>query len=334
MTSKQILVLLGLAHLTACLAPAPQKESKDAGMINPDAGIADARAPLVAEGDPATIALRGPCELADRVGGFSVEAYHDYSIVEGKVANSVVPAAVRDVFAQEGDCRLLKRRSLFCTPTCETGTTCDVNGSCIDYPEQQNLGQVTIAGLKKDIYMDPMQPGNTYFDTNLPHPAFSSGSLVQLRTTTGTYGAMELNGVGMEPLEILGDNWTIAQGQSLEVRWQTPTEPGRAKVWLELTIDQHGSSPVSLDCQFEDDGEAEIPSSLIDEMYNLGVSGFPNGGLSRQTLDSLAISDGCIDFKVATPTRATVRVSGHIPCNNQDDCPSGLTCDTAQQTCI
>ena len=40
------------------------------------------------------VPLRGACEAAERLGGFVVEEYEAYSIVEGKAANGIVPVTI------------------------------------------------------------------------------------------------------------------------------------------------------------------------------------------------------------------------------------------------
>lgn len=54
------------------------------------------------EGDPATVELAGPCPMATDYGGFVVEAYEDYSIVAGKVADGMVPITVLEEVGAEG----------------------------------------------------------------------------------------------------------------------------------------------------------------------------------------------------------------------------------------
>jgi hypothetical protein len=284
-------------------------------------------------GDPSTISLRGACDLGERYGGFTVASNADYSLVDGKVADGVVPVNVLEETKVEGVCRLLRRRNPFCDPPCQAGQTCNFDGSCIRFPEQQDLGHVSIGGLEKAIELDPLQPGNSYFDTDVPHPVFEAGRLVSLRTTAGAYGELALHGVGVEALTLGESMWTMSEGARLEVTWNAPTSPTRARVELRVSIDQHGNSPLALVCEFEDTGMGQVPATLVDELINSGVSGYPSGSLSRRTVDSVDVGGGCMDLAVSSPREQTVRVAGHTPCTRPDQCPSGQTCDTENQTC-
>jgi hypothetical protein len=281
------------------------------------------------------IELRGACSDETRWGLFLVEAQPQYSLVDGKVANGVVPAAVPELVGTEGECKLLKRRNPFCDPPCQAGQACDHDGTCITYPMQQNVGTVSISGLEKEIVMEPLPPSNNYFDTQVPHPVFASGAEVHLTTTEGAFGALELFGFGFELLEA-NEAWTVARGSPLSLTWTAPAAPVRTRIDFRLNIDQHGNSPVNLVCSFDDDGAAEIPASLIDALFTAGVSGFPNGALTRETVDSMPIGaggEGCVELRIGSPRRGMVTVSGHTPCNGPNDCPPGQTCNIAINTC-
>ena len=108
--------------------------------------------------------------------------------------------------------------------------------------------------------------------------------------------------------------------------WTAPTTAGRGEVRLRLNIDQHGVTPVSLYCSFEDDGSAVVPASVIDGLLAQGVSGFPSVLMSRRTVDRQDVGDGCMEFIVQSPREAAVDVEGFIPCDSPDDCPTGMTC--------
>jgi hypothetical protein len=273
--------------------------------------------------------LRGPCTEEDRWGLFLVEAQSMYSLVDGKVADGVVPAAVPELVRAEGECKLLKRRNLFCNPPCEAGQTCDLDGACIAFPMQQNVGTVSITGLEKPITMEPLPPSNAYFDTDVPHPLFVPGAEVRLTTTERDLG---LSGFGFELLEA-DAMWTVEPSAALTLAWTPPPAPSHTQIDFRLNIDQHGNSPLSLACTFDDDGAAEIPAALIGALFDAGVSGFPNGALVRSTTDSTAMGAGCVEMRISSPVRATVAVRGHTPCNSSAQCPMGQRCDLPTNTC-
>ncbi len=283
--------------------------------------------------DPETVPLNGACDLEDDLGGFMVVAETDYSYVTGTVSNGVVPATILEEIQAEGDCLLMLRDNPYCDPPCDAGETCDFDGSCIPYPETQDLGQVAIVGLEEAVAMDPMEPGFNYFDTDVPHPAFLPGNLVTLRTEGGAYEALELYGVGVDLLEPGEEDLAITEGQALLITWNPPQGTSRSTVRLELTIDQHGNTPISLWCEFQDTGSGEIPADLVTGLVEAGVSGFPNASLNRHTVDSAQVADGCVDFEISSPRFPDVSVSGYTPCYSDKDCPPGESCNELLEIC-
>lgn len=320
-------LILSLLLLAAC--PAPDQDSD----TDPDSDSdSDTVPPLdPPEGDAATVELAGDCELDERFGAFTISDYETYTIVDGAVANAVVPVTITPEISAQGDCRLLVRDNPFCEGGCAQDETCDFDGECLPYPEAQDLGQITVAGLVVDVRMTPVQPGFRYFNTSLPHPAFSPGDLLQLRAGGGEFGAFDLHGIGVEPLVVPAEDWVITEGEDMLVSW-TAAE-GRATVQLAMRIDQHGSSPATVFCEFDDDGSGTIPAQIVDDLIGAGVTGFPNGSLTRRTVDNARAGGGCVDLITQSRRSPNVRVAGFTPCNRQEDCPDGLTCDIPNQIC-
>jgi hypothetical protein len=276
--------------------------------------------------------LDGACPLATRLGGFAVSAGPLYSFVEGKVADGVVPLTVLDDAGTFGPCQLLRRPSLVCDPTCQAGDTCDRGGECIAYPRQQNAGHVSVYGLRAAVEMDPLPPGNNYSATQVPHPLFEPGAPLLLETLDGFFGALELSGDGVTLLDE-PDDWVLAPGAPLVIGWNTAAEDARSSIVARLTVDQHGTSPVSLVCRFAETDTGEVPADAVDALLESGISGFPNGSLTRETADSIDSGSGCVDLRVISSRAASVEVAGHIPCNASTPCPSPLECNLALEQC-
>lgn len=315
-----------LASLLACVV-APD----DTAASSRDS-VGDSGSDTVA--DPATVPLAGACDLADDFGGFAVTALDDESAVEGAVADSVVPADVLVEVAAEGGCRMLRRDNPFCDPACDPGEACTFENTCVAWPANQDLGTVTIDGLLEPVSMEPVFPGNLYYDTELPHPALLPGELVTLSMPGGVYGPIELYGVGVEPLDATGLAWTLGAGTDLDLTWPAPGGPVvRSEIVVSLSIDQHGVSPSRLECALDDDGAAAVPATLIDALLNAGVTGFPAATITRRTADRAPAGAGCLDFEVASPRVVPVTVEGHTPCVTDNECPDGQTCDEEMQTC-
>ncbi len=285
--------------------------------------------------DPATVPLAGPCEMAADQGGFRVQSTDDGAGVDGSVADGVVPISVLEEIGAEGDCKLLRRNNPFCDPACGPGETCTFEEECIDYPSNQDLGPVTVTGLLSRVNMEPVFPGNTYYDSTVPDPPFEAGSLVTLRMPEGTYGPILLHGVGMQVIVPTDAEWAVEGGVDLSVHWEAPTAAiSRSEVLLSVNVDQHGTSPGAVYCTFEDDGEGLVPAALLQNLIDAGVTGFPSGALERRTVDSAALDDGgCMDFTVSTPRGVPVDVIGFTPCVSTADCPKGMECDLEFQVC-
>jgi hypothetical protein len=284
--------------------------------------------------DPATLELAGRCPLPERVGQFTVERQDRFGVVQGSISDGVVPTAVPDEVDSTNGCKLLRRRTLNCTPACVAGETCGDDGACIPFPRQLNAGTVTIEGLTSAVAMEPRAPSNGYFAPGVSNPPFTPDQTVRL-TAAGSdvQAGFTMLGVGVEPLTEEA-SWLLVDGQALQLTWPAPTGPiNRAHVEVEMTIDQHGLSPLLLRCKFDDTGSAEVPAEAISTLISSGVSGFPNGKITRQTVDSVDVAQGCVEFVVGSPVVAAVRVDGETPCNTNADCPAGQTCNVPLQRC-
>jgi hypothetical protein len=334
-----MIALTGLGSAAACSSDAEDPNTPSAG----DAGNAGAPAgtgggsgasgPGGGSGGASSGPLRGECDIAVRVGRFSVEGQSDFGVVQGAVFDGVVPTAIPRLVSESGPCKLLERRNLVCTPACVGATTCGEGGACIAYPRQISVGNVTISGLTQATNLSPQDPGNGYFAPGADNPPFAVGSEVTL-TAEGQSGllAFELKGFGSPPLGPK-PSWLIERGKSLSVLWQNGEPAARTGVTVELSVDQHGLSPLTLACEFEDTGTASIPASVIDRLLDSGVSGFPNGRIFRRTADRVLLEHGCVDLLVGSPLAADVTVAGVVPCRKVADCPMGQTCDVMQERC-
>jgi hypothetical protein len=284
-------------------------------------------------GEEGPISLDGPCAMGTAFGTFLVEAQDEFSLVDGAVANGVVPVSVLAEVAREGDCVLWRRDNPFCDPPCLAGDTCDHDGQCIPFPANQDVGTVTVSGLAEPVEMTPLQPGNRYSFTDLPNPAFAPGAEIRLRSTGGAVGRLALDGRGFSPVVPEGDTWLLAAGQALAVRWDAAGAAEGTRVGLRINVDQHGNTPVTLVCDAPDTGSAEIPRGLVDALLDAGISGYPNGRITRATTDRADVREGCVELRVGSPRSMDVRVDGHVPCDNAGECPDGQTCDLAENTC-
>jgi len=280
------------------------------------------------------VELDGECDMAVDYGGVVAGLFETYSYVNGTVADGVVPSSVLEEITVDGDCRLLKQLNPFCDPVCGPEEVCDF-GTCIPYPANQDLGTLTVTGLVEDVVLEPQGSSNQYFNTEIPHPGFEEGSLIEMRTDGGAFEPVILHGVGVTQIELASMEWEVAPGEDFLIEWTPPGgEVVRSEVHVAMNVDQHGLTPIQIICGFPDTGSATVPSSLIDALVDGGVTGFPSATVTRRTVDSTEVGDGCMDLSVTSHQTPAVTVDGYIPCSPTVPCPSGLTCDPVLFICL
>lgn len=314
-------------------APDGDSDSDAESEIDPD----DVGHPTY-ETDPQKLTLHGACPAETRLGGFKVEMNDSerksgYTAIDGQVNNAITPSLVPDVFQTSGDCKLLKRHRLVCDPSCGSSQTCGFEQTCIDAPTGQDMGMAVFRGLVKPVALMPIQPGNKYFYTKLAHPGFAADTVLQLATSGGFLPALELYGVGVAKLVPSEQKWVLAENQPLALHWTAPAATARSRVYLEINVDQHGATPLTLVCDMPDTGLATVEATLVNAFLEAGVTGYPTGKVVRRTVDSFSNDKGCVDFQVTSVRPIAVEVTGHIPCTSDSDCPSPLTCDKTIQQC-
>ena len=288
--------------------------------------------------DAGALSLAGRCDRDARRGGFLVEDGERFSLVEGTVNDRGPPVPLRDV-GGDANCRLLRRDNPLCDPPCEAGQACAIGGVCSPFPVPLDVGAVWVDGLVQPVMMTPLQPGNSYFDTQLPNPAQKPSETVRLRVSGGAdVPAATLHGIGAESIVSMTPEWVLDADEDLVIRWQAPTQAHDGQqIVAQLAIDQHGASPVRLVCRFEDTGQGTVTADLAAQLIDAGVSGFPSGTLSRETADHVGFlqpeAQACLDLVVRSHRAVDVRAAGFVPCTTQQDCPSGLSCNTVIELC-
>lgn len=285
--------------------------------------------------EPDDVSVDGGCAQDVRWGTFTVDASPDYAVVDGEVLDGVVPTDVLTEIITVGDCTIWRRENPFCDPACAPGETCDLSGSCVTYPQSQDLGTVSIQGLSSAVAMSPVEPGNTYFDTSLTNPPWTSGDPLSLTTGGGVYESVTMHGIAPDDLSLGATTWELVPGQDFALTWNSPSTDATTEVRLELRIDQHGATPASLECIFPDTGSGLVSADTLDELIDAGLTGFPAGALSRRTIDHADIgAGGCMEL-VASSSRypELVDIQGYTPCRTDADCPDGQTCNEELERC-
>ncbi|WP_225409301.1 hypothetical protein [Stigmatella hybrida] len=273
-----------------------------------------------------------PCGLEARSGQFTVEMGDGHTSVQGRVLNGVVPANVRRAEAQEGECRLLRGRSLFCSPACDASQACGENGVCIPYPTAQNVGTVRLQGMKVDLALTP-NSANFYFNAGTSLPAVDEGAPLKLEASGAQVPAFSLRGRGLPRLEVPSGPLTVERGKPVTVSWTPPSTPGDARIQIVMDLAHHGGIAASIECDgVRDSGSYAIPAGLITQLIDVGVAGFPKVTISRRTADSTETPVGCVELLTVSQTERELTLPGLVSCSSNEDCPAGQRCQ-ADLTC-
>lgn len=285
-------------------------------------------------GGASAFVLEGRCEAETRLGGFELAMESDFSAISGSVYDRVARSAQFTEVGSDESCVLIERTNPYCDPPCSGGKVCVQSGSCEDPPTSLDLGVVVVQGLTTPVAMEPVQPGNRYFNSSLEHPAVEAGGAVRVLADGGELEAFELQAEGVSALETSEEPWLVERGKELQIAWTAAPDPGQGQVRVTLNIDQHGSSPVTLSCVAEDAGNLTISSQIIDQLLGFGVSGFATGNIYRETSDHIDAGAGCVDFALFAHQKRMLEVAGHQPCTKDADCGGGKTCDVPNNTCL
>lgn len=287
------LTLAGAALLIAC--GGGDDDAADAGNGNGDAGVVE---------------LGDPCPLDDKVGLFEIASRELYAAVTGQVATGVIPSTILFPEGTEAGCTLLRKINPFCDPPCQPGEVCTQAMECVPYPENESIGTVTISGLLQDVELEP-NAVNSYQDTSIPNPPFDADSLITLTASGGTIEGFTMHGYGVTPINVTDESWVIYEDEPLTINWEANEDQGR--IWATFNVDQHGNSPVTMFCDLEDTGTADIPAQLLSDLLNLGLSGVASAHVYRRTVDSVQVAEGCVELNVLSHTQVGLEVDGFTP---------------------
>jgi hypothetical protein len=275
-----------------------------------------------------------PCTDASRLGWFTVELLEEQmtTSIAGGIKNGVLPANVWQEVATAGDCRLIVGPSLVCNPACPNPQICAGQNQCIDEPRFRGVGAVTVTGIgSSPVAVTALgSSGQYYTPVTTPYPPAAAGASITLTAAGGDLPGFTLAGRGIQELQF-DTPPAVMGGQAATVTWGAPAQPGVSRILASLDIAHHGGVAARVECDFADDGSAEIPATLIDQLIERGTAGFPELTLTRRTVDSTTIAPGCVEFLVASviPREVTLCLSpGNciVSCAQGGTCPNGQAC--------
>lgn len=296
---RWIVVLLIAAPCLGC-------DSTDSGSSHPghlDSGLrsADARPDMSADAeDPAP---RG-CAPAKRIGRLEVFSEPMGSWVSGAVYGSVsIYDQELEQLETEGPCVLLRRHApATCDPLCAPSEECGADGICQPAPERKGMGLVTVTGLVKPIELEP-SINMEYKFWDFDGPPYLPGAEITWTATGDEIEGFTLHGQGVDDLVVPNLDWEVTPGVPLTIEWEPSEGPG--EITLELNVDQFGLTPVTLRCVRGDTGSQTLSAGFVQTFVQYGVSGAGRGAITRRTIDSTEVNEGCIELVVYTWQRAS-----------------------------
>jgi hypothetical protein len=239
----------------------------------------------------------------------------------------------------EGGCQLLKPSVPFCSPACASDATCVEAGVCRANPVDHSVGAVIVTGLKTasgptNFTMEPLPPKYNYqqpASVGLLNPPAEEGAEITVAAAGGDYQPFELKASGIAPLELSGPNPIPMQSnQPLSLAWVPKGAAGQSRMQILVNISVHGGSTGQITCDVEDNGSLEVPASLVTDLINLGVAGYPIVSFTRMSLGGADIAPGRVELKVVSILVRDLGIPGINSCGTDAECPSGQVCTSTR----
>ncbi|WP_437305474.1 hypothetical protein [Sorangium sp. So ce388] len=281
------------------------------------------------------------------IGAFQVRSLPDTTAAEASGSTSVIgklydgptpSQVVWEVAAEEGSCKVLTPRVPFCNQPCGGSAVCVEDDTCQAYPSAHSAGPVTVTGLNLEseeasLVMTPT--ANNYqppAGVKLRYPPADEGQPVRFEASGDYFGAFTLEAKGVSPLDLLNDAIELQPDQAVQLEWTPPGQAGISTVYVKLDISHHGGTKGMIECAADDTGSLELPASLVTQLLDLGVAGFPTIIVTRRSVGSTTIAPGRVDLVVSSQIEQAVVIAGLTSCSDTSECPEGQTCQ-ADLTC-
>ncbi|MGK3995490.1 hypothetical protein [Sorangium sp. So ce1024] len=320
--------VLGLLSLHCSSSPSgndqPQEPGPPDSPENPDPST----------GDPTRLIgafqVRSLPAAASEEGG--AEAAGTSSLL-GKIYDGPTPSQiVWEEKTVEGGCRLLTPRVPFCNEPCGGSAVCVEDDTCQPYPTAHSAGPVTATGLniesgEASFVMNPV--ANNYqppAGAKLLYPPADEGQTVRFEASGDYFSAFAVEAKGVRPLELQGGAVLLDPNQAVTLEWTPPGQAGISTIEVTLDISHHGGTKGKIECAVEDTGSLELPASLVTQLLDLGVAGFPSILVTRKAVGSTTIAQGRVDLVISSQVERPVEIAGLTSCHDDSECPDGQTC--------
>ncbi|WP_437783765.1 hypothetical protein [Sorangium sp. So ce1097] len=253
----------------------------------------------------------------------------------GKIYDGPTPSQiVWEERVAEGGCRLLTPRVPFCNEPCGGSAVCVEDDTCQPYPAAHSAGAVTATGLNLEsgeasLVMNPV--ANNYqppAGAKLRYPPADEGQTVRFEASGDYFSAFAVEARGVSPLELRGDAVRVDPDQAVTLEWAPPGQAGISTIEVTLDISHHGGTKGKIECAVEDTGSLELPASLVTQLLDLGVAGFPSIVVARKAVGSTTIAQGRVDLVISSQVERPVEVAGLTSCHEDSECPEGQTCQS------
>lgn len=275
------------------------------------------------------------------VGAFLVTLQSDFPPPVASVAGAVKNAPTNSLVVWEekgkdGTCTLLKQRAPFCSTPCGSGNQCVADDTCKPEALGHDVGTAKITGVKTsaggtEVALTSTTPGSYGSSTALAYPPFDEGADVAVAVASGPYGAFSAHAKGIAPLVVPEAQITIEKDKPLTLTWTAKGASADSTIHVHLDISHHGGTKGQIECDTADTGSLTIGASLVTQLVNLGVAGFPTVRLTRSSVGSTKISLGTIEMRAEHNVERAIVVPGHVSCTEDEQCPTGQTCQTDLQ---
>lgn len=305
-------------------------DAVDGGVLAVDAGTTDAGAP---DAGPASTEVIGTfrVKLAPPVGG-----NEGLTTVFGKVNDGPTPSALQwQQVSSSGGCTLSTPRVPFCSTSCGGSAVCVADGVCKAYPASQNLGAVTVTGIRTAAGVDgfTMSPISNGYQppgaTELAYPGVTEGAAIHLGIAGNSLiPAFALDSKGIAPLALDGAVLQLQSGSALAVRWTAGAAAVGATIHIKLDISHHGGTKGVIECDTTDTGSLDIPAALITSLKDLGVAGYPTIIVTRQSVGRTQSARGVVELDVRSDVEKEVVIPGLVSCTDNSECTAPQTCQT------
>ena len=338
MTTDRLTLLLGFALAVcaaACSESKPPGGSTGTGGAGTGTGGASGTGgamPPAPDAGPVTRSYQ-TCPAATAVGTFNAVLEQTFTgLTVGQVFDKPEVRPKYKVLTMLNGCQLVQKNPdpPPCNRTCTVGVETCTESGCVALPKLQNVGTITLSGLKLPTltlsfnaqggYSNPVEPA-------IPHPGFDEGAPLTLSAAGGNgFGPFTATTWGVAAMQVPGGKLLVENDKPVTMTWTPPKITGYTRVAIDFTVNKHGVVDTNLFCEVPDTGSFTVDAASIKEIFKHGISGFPVVTLERRSVATVMVKSGCVEFMATSPFSRDIDIPGLISCGKPEDCPAGKMC--------